>query len=590
MESIAIALSLLSGVALFLYGMAVMGDSLKQVAGTKLEKILYKLTNTPIKGILLGLVVTALIQSSSATTVMVVGFVNSGMMKLIQAIGVIMGSSIGTSITGWILCLSYIEGGSGIATLLSSATIAAIVAIVGIFLKKLSKHSRNRHIGDIMLGFAILMVGMQTMSAAMSPLRDNPDFLNILTIFNHPLFCILIGIIFTALLQSSSAAIGILQAISVTGVLTFSNTLPIILGIGIGASAPVLLSSIGTNTNGKRTAFVYLIDDMLGVTIWGTIFYVVNALVDLPFVNVVMTPILVATVNSAYRILTVCILAPSIKLIEKLVCAIFKESQDDIEERADFDLLEERFLKYPELAISQSHKAMNGMAKAAQKNVIRSMDLLTQFTDERMSKLEKKENIIDKYEDKIGTYLMQLSKHEMNTAQTKQTSEFLHSISDFERLGDHAYNIAKAAAEINEKNIQFSPDARAELTIMKKAVNEIVVNVCSAFQDDDIALASKVEPLREWIGVLTHDIKNRHIARLQNGTCSIDQGFVLNDLLTNYERIAAHCSNIAAVIIELHNDDFESHQYLKSIREHKDNHYIRLYEGYSKSYSLDNKE
>ena len=587
MESIAIALSLLSGVALFLYGMAVMGDSLKQVAGTKLEKILYKLTNTPIKGILLGLVVTALIQSSSATTVMVVGFVNSGMMKLIQAIGVIMGSSIGTSITGWILCLSYIEGGSGIATLLSSATIAAIVAIVGIFLKKLSKHSRNRHIGDIMLGFAILMVGMQTMSAAMSPLRDNPDFLNILTIFNHPLFCILIGIIFTALLQSSSAAIGILQAISVTGVLTFSNTLPIILGIGIGASAPVLLSSIGTNTNGKRTAFVYLIDDMLGVTIWGTIFYVVNALVDLPFVNVVMTPILVATVNSAYRILTVCILAPSIKLIEKLVCAIFKESQDDIEERADFDLLEERFLKYPELAISQSHKAMNGMAKAAQKNVIRSMDLLTQFTDERMSKLEKKENIIDKYEDKIGTYLMQLSKHEMNTAQTKQTSEFLHSISDFERLGDHAYNIAKAAAEINEKNIQFSPDARAELTIMKKAVNEIVVNVCSAFQDDDIALASKVEPLREWIGVLTHDIKNRHIARLQNGTCSIDQGFVLNDLLTNYERIAAHCSNIAAVIIELHTADFESHQYLKSVREHKDSQYIRLYEGYSKAYSLD---
>ncbi|MBQ9341965.1 MAG: Na/Pi cotransporter family protein [Lachnospiraceae bacterium] len=587
MESIAIALSLLSGVALFLYGMAVMGDSLKQVAGTRLERILYKLTNTRVKGILLGIVVTALIQSSSATTVMVVGFVNSGMMKLIQAISVILGSSIGTSVTGWILCLSYIEGGSGIATLLSSATIAAIVAIVGIFLKKLSKHSRNRHIGDIMLGFAILMVGMQTMSAAMSPLRDNPDFLNILTIFNHPLIGILIGIVFTAILQSSSAAIGILQAISVTGVLTFSNTLPIILGVGIGASSPVLLSSIGTNTNGKRTAFVYLIDDMLGVTIWGSIFYIVNACVELPFVNVIMTPILVATVNSVYRVLTVCILAPSIKIIEKIVCTIFKESQDDIEEQADFDLLEERFLKYPELAISQSHKAMNGMAKAAQKNVIRSMDLLTQFSEERMTKLEKKENIIDKYEDKIGTYLMQLSKHEMNTAQTKQTSEFLHSISDFERLGDHAYNIAKAAAEINEKSIQFSPEARAELFTIKKAVNEIVVNVCSAFQDDDFALASKVEPLREWIGVLVHEIKSRHIARLQNGTCSIDQGFVLNDLLTNYERIAAHCSNIAAVIIELHNDDFESHQYLKNIREHKDNHYIKLYEEYSKAYSLD---
>lgn len=587
MESVAIALSLLSGVAFFLYGMAVMGDSLKQVAGTKLERILYRLTNTRIKGILLGIVVTALIQSSSATTVMVVGFVNSGMMKLIQAISVIMGSSIGTSITGWILCLSYIEGGSGIATLLSSATIAAIVAIVGIFLKKLSKHSRNRHIGDIMLGFAILMVGMQMMSAAMSPLRDNPDFLNILMIFNHPLLCILIGIIFTAILQSSSAAIGILQAISVTGVLTFSNTFPLILGVGIGASAPVLLSSIGTNTNGKRTAFVYLIDDLIGATIWGTVFYIVNACVDLPFVSVVMTPVLIALVNSAYRILNVCLLAPSMKLIEKIVCTLFKESQDDIEEQADFDLLEERFLKYPELAISQSHKAMNGMAKAAQKNVIRSMDLLTQFTEERMAKLEKKENVIDKYEDKIGTYLMQLSKHEMNTAQTKQTSEFLHSISDFERLGDHAYNIAKAAAEINEKSIQFSPEARSELTTIKKAVNEIVVNVCSAFQDDDIALASKVEPLREWIGILVHEIKNRHIARLQNGTCSIDQGFVLNDLLTNYERIAAHCSNIAAVIIELHTSDFESHQYLKSVREHKDSQYIRLYEGYSQAYSLD---
>lgn len=585
MESISIILALLSGVALFLYGMTLMGDSLKQVAGAKLEKTLYKLTNTKLKGVLLGLVVTALIQSSSATTVMVVGFVNSGMMQLIQAISVIMGASIGTSITGWILCLSYIEGGNGIATLLSSATIAAIVAIAGISMKKFAKHSKYRHIGEIMLGFAILMVGMQTMSSAMSPLRTNETFLNILTLFNHPLVCILIGIAFTALLQSSSAAIGILQAISVTGVLTFTNTFPLVLGVGIGASAPVLLSSIGTNTNGKRTAFVYLIDDLLGVTIWGTIFYVVNAFVDLPFTSLTMTPILIAALNSCYRILTVLVLAPSMRIIEKIVTKIFKESADDLEEHADFDLLEERFLNYPELAISQSHKAMNGMAKTSMKNILRSIELLTVFDSDRFAKVEKKENLLDKYEDKLGTYLMQLSKHEMNTQQIKQTSEFLHSISDFERLGDHAYNIAKTANEINEKGIQFSPEAKQELIVIKKAINEIVVNTCTAFQEDNVATATKVEPLRAWISVLTREIKTKHVARLQAGTCSIDQGFVLNDLLTNYERIAAHCSNIAAVITELHMDDFESHHHIKDMRE-KDNYYKRYYEQYANTYSL----
>ena len=585
MESISIILALLSGVALFLYGMTLMGDSLKQVAGAKLEKTLYKLTNTKLKGVLLGLVVTALIQSSSATTVMVVGFVNSGMMQLIQAISVIMGASIGTSITGWILCLSYIEGGNGIATLLSSATIAAIVAIAGISMKKFARHSKYRHIGEIMLGFAILMVGMQTMSSAMSPLRTNETFLNILTLFNHPLVCILIGIAFTALLQSSSAAVGILQAISVTGVLTFTNTFPLVLGVGIGASAPVLLSSIGTNTNGKRTAFVYLIDDLLGVTIWGTIFYVVNAFVDLPFTSLTMTPILIAALNSCYRILTVSVLAPSMRIIEKIVTTLFKESADDLEEHADFDLLEERFLKYPELAISQSHKAMNGMAKTSMKNILRSIELLTVFDPDRFAKVEKKESLLDKYEDKLGTYLMQLSKHELNTQQIKQTSEFLHSISDFERLGDHAYNIAKTANEINEKGIQFSPEAKQELIVIKKAINEIVVNTCTAFQEDNVATATKVEPLRAWIGVLTRDIKTRHVARLQAGTCSIDQGFVLNDLLTNYERIAAHCSNIAAVITELHMDDVESHHHIKDMRE-KDNYYKRYYEQYANTYSL----
>ncbi|MDE6053832.1 MAG: Na/Pi symporter, partial [Lachnospiraceae bacterium] len=405
--------SLLSGVALFLFGMSLMGDGLKKAAGEKLELILYKLTSTPIKGVLLGTAVTAIIQSSSATTVMVVGFVNSGMMKVAQAIGIIMGANIGTSITGWILCLSYIEGSNGIAQLLSTTTISAVVSIIGILFKMVSKKSTYKNIGDIMLGFSILMFGMQSMSGAVSPLKENPHFVNMLTMFSNPFMGILVGIAFTAVLQSASASIGILQALSVTGAITFASAFPITLGIGVGAACPVLLSSIGTNKNGKRTALIYLMNDLFGMVFWAVIFYSVNAIVRFDFMDRTMSPIAIAILNTVFRLATVMILFPFIKWIEKLVFTLVKDTQEDREEQADFDLLEERFLKYPALAIGQSHTAMNGMAKKARKNIMRAMGLIDNYSEERYNKVQEKENLIDKYEDKLGTYLMQLTGRDM---------------------------------------------------------------------------------------------------------------------------------------------------------------------------------
>ena len=375
-------LSLLSGVALFLFGMSLMGDGLKKAAGEKLELILYKLTNTPIKGVLLGTAVTAIIQSSSATTVMVVGFVNSGMMKVSQAIGIIMGANIGTSITGWILCLSYIEGSSGIAQLLSTTTISAVVSIIGILFKMMSKKSTYKNVGDIMLGFSILMFGMQSMSGAVSPLRENPHFVNMLTMFSNPFMGILVGIAFTAVLQSASASIGILQALSVTGAVSFASAFPITLGIGVGAACPVLLSSIGTNKNGKRTALIYLMYDLFGI-FCAVAFYCVNAFVQFDFMGVTMSPISIALLNTAYRMITAVILFPFIKQIEKIVFRLIKDTAEDREEQADFDLLEERFLNYPALAIGQSHTAMNGMARKAKKNILRAMGLFANYSEER---------------------------------------------------------------------------------------------------------------------------------------------------------------------------------------------------------------
>ena len=586
MTSITIILSLLSGVALFLFGMSLMGDGLKRVAGNKLELVLYKLTNTPIKGILLGTVVTAIIQSSSATTVMVVGFVNSGMMKVAQAIGIIMGANIGTSVTGWILCLSYIDGSNGIAQLLSTATISAIVAIIGIIFKMFVKKSGFKNVGDIMLGFSILMVGMQTMSGAVAPLKDNEHFVNILTMFKNPAAGILAGIAITAVLQSASASVGILQALSMSGSITFAAALPITMGIGVGAACPVLLSSIGTNKNGKRTALIYLFNDLFGMLFWSIVFYTVNAFVHFPFMDMTMSPVTVAFLNTVFRAATILVLIPFIKVIEKLVYTVVKDSQEDEEDQADFDLLEERFLAYPDLAITQSHLAMNGMAKKARKNILRAMSLLEEYSSEKFNKVQEKENLIDKYEDKLGTYLMQLSTHQMNENQAKQVSKFLHTVSDFERLGDHAVNVSEVAAELNEKKISFSDEAQYELSVLEGAVKECVSISVDAFCTDDLDLASKVEPLRELIGILCDELKLRHIARLRTGKCEMKQGFAFNDMLTNLERMAAHCSNIAVAMIEIEAADFDTHQYLKSVRERKNETYQMYFDEYERKYDI----
>lgn len=582
-----LVLKLLCGVSLFLYGMTVMGDGLKKVAGNKLEALLYKLTSTPIKGIILGAGVTAVIQSSSATTVMVVGFVNSGMMKVGQAIGIIMGANIGTSITGWILCLSYIEGSSGIASILSTATISALVAIIGVIFMKFLKKDAYHHLGEIMLGFAVLMTGMQTMSGAVSPLKEIPAFINVLTTFSNPVMGIIVGIAFTAVLQSASASVGILQALSMTGAISFAVALPITMGIGVGAACPVLLSSIGTSKNGKRTALIYLLNDLFGMLIGSIVFYSANAVVGgFPFLDITMGPVQIALMNTVFRIATICVLAPFIKLIEKLVFVLIKESEEDMEEQRDFELLEERFLNFPDLAIANSHTAINGMAVNCRKNFFRATNMLKEYDSDKHKRLLDKESLIDKYEDKLGTYLMQVIRKELSTSQTQQTSKFLHTISDFERISDHACGIGYVAKEIFENKIEFSKKAQTELDTLFEAVGEIINTTEEAFVKDDLVLASNVEPLRQYITTMCNEMKSRHIYRMQAGKCGTLQGFPFNDLLTNADRIASHCSNIAVAMIELESTTFDAHAYVKSIQSMKNDDYQSKFNAYAEKYPL----
>ena len=502
MDIFSMVLSLLSGVALFLFGMSLMGDGLKMVAGNKLEAFLYKMTNTPLKGVALGAGVTSVIQSSSATTVMVVGFVNSGMMKLRQAIGIVMGANIGTSITGWILCLSYIEGSSGLAKILSTATISAVVAIAGTLFRMLSKRTVYRNVGNIMLGFSILMFGMQTMSGAVAPLKESEAFTSTLTMFSNPIAGILLGIAFTAVLQSASASVGILQALSVTGSLTFATAYPIILGIGVGAACPVLISAIGANKNGKRTALIYLLNDLFGMLIWSIAFYSVNAIVHFTFLNMTMSPVMIATVNTVFRVATVCVLFPFIPKLEKLAKALIKDSEEDLEDDANFDMLEERLLRYPALAIGQSNRVMNDMAKKVRKNVGRSLNLINDFSQDKFNKVQRKEDLIDKFETKLGEYLMLLTKRELNTIQTRQVSLYLHIISDLERVGDYASNVARVTNNIHEGNISMSEEARAELNVVMDAVRETAEMAVQSVEKHDKEKAMRVKSLAAVVTAL----------------------------------------------------------------------------------------
>ena len=579
-------LSLLCGVALFLFGMSLMGDGLKMVAGNKLEAFLYRMTNTPLKGVALGTGVTSVIQSSSATTVMVIGFVNSGMMKLKQAIGIIMGANIGTSITGWILCLSYIGGsGGGIASIFSTATISAVVAVIGIIFRMFCKRSVHKNIGNIMLGFAILMTGMQMMSGAVSPLRENPTFIKMLTMFSNPLAGILVGIAFTAVLQSASATVGVLQALSVTGILTFASAFPIVLGIGVGAACPVLISAVGANKNGKRTALVYLLNDLFGLILWSIVFYTLNAFIHFDFMDRIMSPVSIAFLNTIFRVATVVVLFPFIPKLEKLVCYLVKDSAEELEDEADFDLLEERLINYPALAIGQCHRAMNGMAKKLRKNVNRAMNLLNEYQQDKYDKVQRKEDLIDKYESRLGEYLIQLTKREMNTAQTRQVSLYLHTINDFERIGDHASYIAHMSNEMHDNHTNFSQEAWDELNVVMEAVREEINVTCNAFMNDDKEAAQRVAPLGVVITRLCDELKMHHVERLSQGKCGLEEGTVFNDILNSFGRIASHCASAMTALlksgeenndIHIHNsriyptDSFEYYTYFKEYRQKYD--------------------
>lgn len=579
-------ISLLSGVALFLFGMSLMGDGLKKVAGSKLEIVLYKLTGTPFKGVLLGTGVTAVIQSSSATSVMVVGFVNSGMMKLKQAISVILGSILGTSITGWIISLSEIGGAGGVASLLSTATISGVVAVVGIVLHMFSKKQSRVHVGDILLGFAVLMFGMQTMSAAVAPLKQSAAFISLLTRFSNPLLGILVGIVFTAILQSASAAVGILQALSATGAVTFDAAFPIILGIAIGAAVPVLLSALGAKTEGRRTALAYLAIELIGVVLTAVIFYGLNMLTPLPFTGKVMTAVSIALVNTLFRLFNVVVLLSFIGLITRLVCTAVPDDPREKELTADIERLEERFLRHPALAVEQSRLTVESMARKSRQNVLDAVSLLNNFSEEGFRRVDEMEDVIDRYEDKVGTYLVKLNMRELNARQTDDVSKYLHTISDFERMSDHAENLAEIAREIRDKSIKFSADGEKEIKTLTAAVTEVMDIAVNAFIANDVAAAYRVEPLEELIDCMCDEMKMRHIERLKSGECSINVGFVFNDIISNYERVADHCSNIAVAMIELQSDEFDTHGYLLSLKEKRSNNFDRYFEEYSKKYIL----
>lgn len=584
--SVTTIVQLLTGIALFLFGMSLMGSELKKVAGSKMELILYRLSDTPFKGILLGTGVTAVIQSSCATSVMVVGFVNSGMMKLRNAISIVIGTLLGTSITGWIICLSDISGGSGWIELISTATLTGVIAVVGVILNNFSKNQTRRHVGGILMGFAVLMTGMSLMSGAVAPLKESPAFIALITDFSNPILGILVGAAVTAVLQSASAAVGILQALAVTGAIDFSTALPIIMGIAIGASVPVLLSAIGANIAARRTAASYLISEVISIAIGAAVFYGLNALLHFGFLSTPVSMVSVAAVNSIFRLFIVLMWAPMLGVLEKLTALFAKEKEAKPAEPSDVDRLEERFLDHPSLAIAQSRIALFAMAEKAGENLRRAIGLLSDYSDDGFAKVALAEEEVDRYEDRLGTYLVKVGRKELNAAQNKDVSKFLHTISDFERIADYAVNVSEVAKEIHEKKLEFSFEAKRELDVIVAAVTEIVDTTVLAFEAEDLNVAYRVEPLEELIDDLCDEVKLAHIKRIQSGNCTLNQGFVFNDLITSYERIGDHCSNIAVAMIELESESFDTHEYLNSIKQVRSDSFNRYFEEYKQKYAL----
>ncbi len=582
-------LALFGGLALFLFGMNVMGDGLTRAAGGKMERILEKLTSTPIKGVLLGAAVTAVIQSSSATTVMVVGFVNSGIMKLRQAVGIIMGANIGTTVTSWILSLSGIQGDSIWIQMLKPSSFSPILAVIGIAFLMFSKNEKKHDIGMIFLGFTILMYGMDAMSGAVAPLADVPEFANVLLMFSNPVLGMLVGTLFTAIIQSSSASVGILQALCMTGAVTYGTALPIIMGQNIGTCVTALLSSIGAKKNAKRAAFVHLYFNLIGTILFMIVFYSINAFVNFGVLQDMAAPAGIAVIHSIFNILTTIVLLPFGKGLEKLATLTIREKEEPVEEIAELvplKHLDARFLEQPAFAVTQSMDVMNQMAGYSAEALYDSLELMKDYSDEKWQRVEALEDIVDKYEDELGTYLAKVSGKELAEEDSKRVSNGLHCIGDLERISDHALAIAEIYAKMHKEEMVFSDKAMAELNLYSNAVYEIMSMTCKALNEDDMKIAKRIEPLEEVINGLNATIKKQHIKRLQKGKCTIELGIALENLLNNYERVADHCSNVAASLLQVKTDSFDMHEYLNRVKQESNVEFQAMYSMYKEKYSL----
>ncbi len=562
-------LSMILGLALFLFGMNLMGDSLAAASGGRLEKILEKLTSNPLKAVAMGAAVTAVIQSSSATTVMVVGFVNSGIMKLNQAVGVIMGANIGTTITAWILSLTGIESSSLLLQLCKPSSFCPILAIVGMGITMFSKDEKKRNIANILIGFAILMTGMDTMSDAVKPLKDVPEFTSILTRFSNPLLGLLAGLILTAIIQSSSASVGILQALCQSGVVGFSTALPIIMGQNIGTCVTALISSIGASKNARRTALIHLYFNIIGTTVFMIGFYVLHAIMDFPFMYEIAEATDIATVHTIFNITATVILVPFSKQLVRLACITIPDEEVVVEKthaQKSLSILDTRFLDMPAIAIEQSKNAAITMAQLAEESIELAMELFDHYDEEKAMRVVELEAEIDQFEDQIGSYLVKVSSKNLSTQDSHTASVILHCIGDFERISDHARNIKEAAEEMYTKSLEFSDKAREELQVFRRAVMDILKLSISSFVDDNLELAKQVEPLEEVIDMLNLEVKQRHVKRLRKGKCTIELGFVLSDITTNFERVSDHCSNIAVCLLEVSEDEFDTHAYVNELK------------------------
>lgn len=579
-------LTMLGGLALFLYGMNAMGEGLAKISGGKLERILEKLTSNRIKAVILGAFVTAVMQSSSATTVMVVGFVNSGIMKLSQAIGIIMGANVGTTITAWILSLSGIESDNLFMQFLKPSNFSPVLAVIGIIFIMFFKSQKKKDIGMILVGFAILMFGMDTMSGAVKPLADVPEFTGVLTMFSNPVLGMLVGALFTAIIQSSSASVGILQALCVTGSVTYGTAFPIIMGQNIGTCVTALLSGIGANKSAKRASLVHLYFNVIGTVVFMTAFYSINSVLAFPFIEMTAGPAGIAVTHSIFNVVATVILLPFIKVIERLAYVTVKEGGEEKERHERNALLDERFLERPSFAIQRCKQVAVEMAELSRTAMLNSMSLIEHYDGKLEELVLRDEDEVDRYEDELGSYLVKLSSKNLSQSDSRTLSMILHCISDFERISDHAVNIQKAAEKKKEKKIKFSDKAVAELTVFTRAITDILnlsVDVFSKADDDE---ARDIEPLEEVIDRLNKKVKKRHVKRLQNGKCTIDAGLLLNEFATNFGRVADHCSNIGVCVIQLKEDAFDTHEYLDTLDKGRDTPFHIKYAAYKNLYKL----